>query len=194
MTPAPANSVHPLSRAEWRQWLAQHHTRTEGIWLISYKKATGQPRFDYDEAVAEALCFGWIDSKPNKLDAERSLLWFAPRQAGSGWSKPNKDRVEKLIAEGLMAPAGLAKIVAAQQDGSWSALDEIEALEIPSDLAAALGEHPTAAEYFAQFPRSAKRGILEWIANAKKPETRAKRIAETARLAAENLRANQWRP
>jgi hypothetical protein len=116
----PPNSVHPLSRAEWRQWLAANHTRTEGIWLISYKKATGKPAVTYDESVEEALCFGWIDSKGNKLDDERSMLWFAPRKPRTGWSKPNKERVERLIQAGLMTPAGLAKIENAKADGSWS--------------------------------------------------------------------------
>ena len=190
---APSNSVHPLTRAEWRSWLEQNGSRAEGIWLVSYKKDTGKPRFEYDEAVEEALCFGWVDSKPNKLDAERSLLWFAPRKRGTGWSKPNKERVERLIAQGLMAPSGLAKIEAAKQDGSWNALDAVEALEIPPDLAEALATYPAAGTNFDAFPRSVKRGILEWIVNAKKPETRAQRIAETARLAEDNIRANQWR-
>lgn len=189
----PPNSVHPLSRAEWRAWLEQNYTRTAGIWLISYKKASGKPRFEYDDAVEEALCFGWIDSKANKLDEERSMLWFAPRKPRTGWSKPNKERVERLIAAGQMTPAGLAKITAAQADGSWHALDAVERLEIPPDLAEALAGYPTATANFAAFPRSAKRGILEWISNAKTPATRTKRIAETARLAAENQRANQWR-
>ena len=193
MKEAPSNSIHPLTRAEWRAWLAENHTRAEGIWLVSYKKATGKPRFEYDEAVEEALCFGWIDSKPNKLDEERSLLWFAPRKAKTGWSKPNKERVEKLLAAGAMTPAGLAKVEAAKADGTWTALDSIEALEVPPDLAAALATYPTATAYFDAFPRSAKRGILEWISTAKTPQTRAKRIEETARLAAENQRANQWR-
>lgn len=193
MKEAPSNSVHPLSRAEWRAWLAENHTRTEGIWLVSYKKATGKPRFEYDEAVEEALCFGWVDSKPNKLDEERSLLWFAPRKPGTGWSKPNKERVEKLLAAGLMAPSGLAKVEAAKADGTWTALDSIEALEVPADLAAALASYPTAMAYFDAFPRSVKRGVLEWISTAKTAQTRAKRVEETARLAAENQRANQWR-
>jgi len=193
MKEAPLNSVHPLSRAEWRTWLAENHTRAEGIWLVSYKKATGRPRFDYDEAVEEALCFGWIDSKPNKLDEERSLLWFAPRKAGTGWSKINKERVEKLLAAGAMTPAGLAKVEAAKADGSWNALDSIETLETPPDLAAALAAYPTATAYFDAFPRSVKRGILEWIATAKTAATRTKQITETATLAAENKRANQWR-
>ncbi|GAB4382696.1 MAG: YdeI/OmpD-associated family protein [Elainellaceae cyanobacterium] len=193
MKKVPVNSIHPLSRAEWRTWLKQHHTREEGIWLINYKKGTGKPRFDYDEAVEEALCFGWIDSKPNKLDEERSLLWFAPRKPRTGWSKLNKERVGRLIEQGLMMPAGLAKVEAARLDGSWNALDAIEALEIPPDLEQALIAQGAAKQNFEAFPKSVKRGILEWIASAKKPETRAKRIQETAQLAAENVRANQWR-
>lgn len=193
MTTPPANATHPLSRAAWRAWLAKHHTQKEGVWLISYKKATGKPRFEYDEAVEEALCYGWVDSKPAKLDDERSMLWFAPRKSRTNWSKPNKDRVERLIAAGLMTPAGLAKVDAAKADGSWAALDGVEALEMPADLTAALRQFPNAGANFEAFPRSVKRGILEWILNAKKPETRAKRVEETARLAEENKRANQWR-
>jgi uncharacterized protein YdeI (YjbR/CyaY-like superfamily) len=189
----PENSIHPQTRAEWRAWLEQNHMRTEGIWLISYKKATGKPRVEYDDAVEEALCFGWIDSKGNKLDDERSMQWFSPRKAGSNWARPNKERVERMIGAGLMMPAGLAKIESAKADGSWSALDSVEALEIPPDLEAALGSYSAAERTFDAFPRSAKRAILEWIANAKKPETRAKRIEETARLAQDNIRANQWR-
>lgn len=192
-TELPDNSVHPLTRAEWRAWLADHHTRTTGVWLISYKKATGKPRIEYEEAVEEALCFGWIDSKGAKLDAERSMLWMAPRKRRTGWSKPNKERIERLLAAGLMAPAGLAKVEAAKQDGSWSSLDRVEALEVPPDLQEALASHPPAEQHFAAFPRSARRAILEWIANAKRPETRANRVNETARLAAQNVRANQWR-
>jgi uncharacterized protein YdeI (YjbR/CyaY-like superfamily) len=193
MPEAPDNSTHPASRAEWRAWLEQNHTRTEGVWLISYKKAAGKPTMTYDESVEEALCFGWIDSKANRLDDERTMLWFAPRKPKTGWSRPNKERVERLIAAGLMAAAGQAKITAAQQDGSWSALDAVEALEIPADLAAALAAHEPAPTRFEAFPRSVKRSILEWIAAAKTPATRARRIDETARQAAENKRANQWR-
>ena len=190
---APPNSIHPVTRAEWRAWLEENHDRAEGVWLITYKKATGKPRIEYEEAVEEALCYGWIDSKPNKLDDERSLLWFAPRKPGTGWSRPNKERAARLIAAGLMAPAGLAKIEAAKADGSWYTLDAVEALEIPADLDQALAANPPAGHYWDAFPRSVKRGILEWIANAKRPETRARRVEETVRLAAENVRANQWR-
>ncbi len=121
------------------------------------------------------------------------MLYFAPRNPGTGWSKANKDRVEKLIVNGLMMPAGLAKVEAAKQDGSWFRLDSVDALEIPQDLAEALTAYPNAERYFEAFPRSVKRAILEWISKARKPETRAKRIAETTRLAEMNVRANQWR-
>ncbi len=193
MPKEPQNSIHPKTRAAWREWLLKNHARTEGIWLISYKKGTGKPRFDYEEAVEEALCFGWIDSKPNKLDDERSMLWFAPRKAGTGWSAINKARVEKLISSGAMAPAGLAKIKAAKADGSWNALDAVESLELPPDLVEAFQKNATAKSFFDAFPRSVKRAILEWIASAKKPETRKKRIQETVSQAARNIRANQWR-
>ncbi len=141
----------------------------------------------------EALRFGWVDSKPRALDAERAMLWFAPRKSGTGWSGANKLRIERLIAEGRMAPAGLAKVEVARRDGSWTALAEVEALRVPPDLQRALTAHRGAADHFAAFPPSTRRSILEWVHGARKPETRAKRIEETARLAAKNIRANQWR-
>jgi uncharacterized protein YdeI (YjbR/CyaY-like superfamily) len=193
MVDLPENAFHPLTRAAWRAWLEANHARPNGVWLVSYKKASGKPIISYDEAVEEALCFGWVDSKPNKLDDERSMVWFAPRKAGTGWSRPNKERVERLSAAGLMTPAGQAKVDAAKADGSWSALDAIENLAIPPDLAQAFAEYGSADANFNAFPRSVKRGILEWIANAKTAPTRAKRIEATARLAQENRRANQWR-
>ena len=189
----PPNAVHPKTRDEWRAWLEEHHTQTEGVWLVTYKKTTGKPRVEYEEAVEEALCFGWIDSKANGLDDERSMLWMSPRKPRTGWSKPNKERVERLLANGRMTDAGLVKIEAARQDGSWNALDAVEALEIPPDLGKALAEHGAARQNFEAFPPSVKKGILGWISTAKRPETRSKRIEETARLAAENIRANQWR-
>ncbi len=189
----PENSIHPKNRNAWRVWLTKHHNREEGIWLVSWKKISGKPQIAYAELVEEALCFGWIDSKPNKLDEQRSMLWFAPRKRGTGWSKLNKMRVENAISTGIMMPSGLSKVEAAKKDGSWSALDAVEALEIPSDLACMLAKHDAATGNFEKFPRSVKRGILEWIGNAKTTATRTKRIAETADLAAINQRANQWR-
>lgn len=194
MAPLPDNATHPLTLAQWRRWLRAHHTRAEGVWLVSFKKATGQPRVAYDDAVEEAICFGWIDGKINRLDEERAMVWFAPRKPRTGWSRPNKERVERLIAAGRMQPAGMAKVEQARADGSWSLLDGVEQLEVPADLAVALDAYPHARLNFEAFPRSAKRAVLEWILTAKMPATRANRIAQTARLANENIRANQWKP
>jgi uncharacterized protein YdeI (YjbR/CyaY-like superfamily) len=174
-------------------WLLDHHARSAGVWLVFYEKGTGLPRFEYEEAVEEALCFGWIDSKPNKLDETRSMLWFAPRKPRTGWSRPNQERIERLTRSGLMHAAGLVKVEQAKVDGSWSSLDAIENLQLPADLVAALLALPPAEANFMAFPKSVKRGILEWIHTAKRAETRAARVAETARLAQQNQRANQWR-
>ena len=193
MNQPPENSLECLTRSQWRKWLEKHHTRGEGIWLITYKKASGKKQLTYNDVVEEALCFGWIDSVPRKLDDQRTMLYFAPRKAKSGWSGPNKRRIESMMAAGLMRPAGMAKIEQAKLDGSWTKLDVIEQLIVPADLEEALKNNPPAKKYFDAFPPSAKRGILEWVLSAKRPETRAKRIAETARLAAENIRANQWK-
>jgi uncharacterized protein YdeI (YjbR/CyaY-like superfamily) len=181
------------SRAAWRAWLARHHASSGSVWLVIHKKGRG-PHVPYDDVVEEALCFGWVDSLVRKLDDRRSMLLLAPRKPGSAWSKPNKERVARLVASGAMTPAGLAKVAAARADGTWTKLDAVEALEVPKDLAAAFRSHAGSAAHFAAFPRSAKRGILEWIEQAKKPETRAKRVTETAALAARNERANQWKP
>ncbi|MBL8953085.1 MAG: YdeI/OmpD-associated family protein, partial [Myxococcaceae bacterium] len=171
---------------------SKHHRTAKGVWLVSYKKSSGKARLDYEAVCEELVCFGWVDSRPAKLDAERSMLLCTPRKPKSAWSKPNKDRVAKMTAAGKMAQAGLDAVSVARQNGRWSALDAVERLEVPADLARALAAHDGAQGHFDAFPRSAKRGILEWIAQAKKPLTRSGRIAETARLAARNLRANQW--
>lgn len=187
-------SVQPASRAEWRQWLAQNHRTQGSVWLILAKKDAGIPTLTVEEASEDALCFGWVDSKINKLDAQRYKLLISPRNPKSNWSAVNKARIEKLADQGLMTEAGWEMVQLAKETGTWTALDEVENLVIPPDLGAALQSYPSAESYFLQFPKSAKRGILEWILNAKSPETRAKRIAETARLAADNIRANQYRP
>ena len=193
VTALPDNATEPGTRERWRAWLERHHGRKQGIWLVLWKKSSGKAQLEVDAAVEEALCFGWIDSKPRALDTERSMLWFAPRKPGTGWSRPNKQRIERAVAAGRMTQAGLDKIEAAKRDGSWSKLDAVEDLVVPPDLALALARHGAAAANFDAFPRSAKRGILEWIANAKRDATRAQRVLETATLAARGERANQWR-
>lgn len=180
------------SREEWRLWLAGHHRHAESIWLVTWKKGDSR-HVAYAEIVEEALCFGWVDSLPRKLDARRSMLLLSPRRAGSAWSKLNKERAERMITAGLMKPAGLARIREAKEQGLWTKLDGVDALEVPADLAAAFETNKPAADHWEAFPRSVKRSILEWIAQAKRPETRARRISETATLAARNERANQWR-
>lgn len=186
--------VHAETREAWRDWLAEHHATAAGVWLVSWKKATGRPAVGYDAAVEEALCVGWVDSTGRRLDDERAMLYFAPRTPRSGWSRPNKERVARLGAAGLMRPAGHAAVDAAKANGSWTLLDAVEDLVVPDDLRAALDAHPGARGHWEAFPRSAKRALLEWIVQAKRPETRARRVGETARLAARNERANQWKP
>lgn len=180
------------TRPEWRAWLEGNHDRSPGVWLVTWKKASGRPVLAYEDIVEEALCFGWIDSKPGKVDGDRTRLLLTPRKPGSSWSRPNKERVALLESAGLIAPAGQAVIEGARADGSWSRLDDVENLVVPGDLAAAFDRHPGSSGHWDAFPRSARRGILEWIVSAKRPETRAKRVEETARLAARNQRAAQW--
>jgi uncharacterized protein YdeI (YjbR/CyaY-like superfamily) len=183
--------VEVTSRQQWRAWLAEHHGEAPGVWLVTHKKAAGATHVPYADIVEEALCFGWVDSKGRALDERRSMLLVTPRKRGSGWSRPNKERVARLEATGLIAPAGQAVIEAARADGSWTALDAVENLQEPPELAAALDADPNARRHWDAFPRSVKRGILDWIRTAKKAETRAKRVQETVRLAAQGKRAHQ---
>ncbi|MBO6574060.1 MAG: YdeI/OmpD-associated family protein [Rhodothermales bacterium] len=188
----PENSFHPLSRAEWRAWLLEHHARPDGLWLINHLKASGKPRLDMEDIVEEAVCFGWIDSLPRKLDDERTMLWLAPRKPGSNWSAINKARVDRMMQAGLMHPSGIAKVEAAREDGSWSALDAVEALVVPPDLQAAFDARPGAEGHWLAFPRWSRRAMLEWLVNAKRAATRERRITEIADAAAVNQRANEW--
>ncbi len=181
------------SREEWRSWLESHHASAPGLWLTTYKKGSGRPHLPYSEIVEEAIAWGWVDSRPRKLDAERSQLLLTPRRPASRWSGANKRRVDRLKAQGLMRPSGLAAVEVAQANGAWTVLDEVEQLVEHDDLRSALDADRDSRRNWDGFPPSSKRTILEWIAAAKKPETRRKRISETVRLAAENVRANHWR-
>ncbi|MHC0064762.1 YdeI/OmpD-associated family protein [Nostoc sp. UIC 10890] len=176
----------PTSREEWRKWLDTNHRTCFGVWLIYYKVKSGKPSVRYSEAVKEALCFGWIDSKVKSLDEESYMQIFTPRKPKSVWSKLNKQYIEELIEQGLISTVGLEKIEAAKQDGSWNSLDAIEALIIPLDLKQALEANTTAKEYFEAFNNSSKKNILFWIDSAKRPETRLKRIEQTVNSAAAN--------
>ena len=184
--------LHVDTRPQWRAWLIEHYSTSIGVWLVTWKKGRG-PYVAYDEIVDEAVCFGWVDSLPRTLDADRSQRLVTPRKPGSNWSRVNKVRAERLIAAGLMHAAGLAVIEAARQDGSWSRLDHVEELIEPEDLRAALDGAPIARTWWDGFPRSTRRAILEWIGNAKTAETRTQRITRTVEEAAIGKRANQWR-
>jgi uncharacterized protein YdeI (YjbR/CyaY-like superfamily) len=186
--------VEPASRAQWRSWLAAYHAQATGVWLVTWKKGTDHPTVSYDDAVEEALCFGWVDSKPGKVDAQRTRLLFTPRKPKSVWAATNKARVQKLVAAGRMTPAGQAAIDIAKANGAWDALNEVDALTMPDDLVRALKAQTNAAQHFDAFPPGVRKAILQWIASAKTEPTRAKRVLETATLAARNERANQWRP
>jgi len=187
-------TFYAKNRKTWRSWLEKNNVKEKSVWLIIYRKDTAKKSVNYAEAVEEALCFGWIDSKANKRDEESFYQFFTRRNLKSNWSRVNKERVAKLIDDRLMTSRGLETIELAKRSGTWTALDKIENLELPIDLKKALKQSAEAAKYFDAFPRSVKKGILEWIQNAKKEETREKRIKETVSLALKNIRANQYTP
>ena len=182
--------VHAETRGEWRAWLAEHHQSARSVWLVTWKKHTGKPAVSYDDAVSEALAVGWVDSKGQRLDDDRTMLFFTPRKPGSGWSGPNKVRIAALERDGLMTETGAKLVADARADGSWSLLDDVENLVEPPDLAAALDAEPEARGHWDAFPRSARRALLLWVLTAKRPETRERRITEIATRAAIDERAN----
>ncbi len=179
-------TIYAVDRNAWRGWLEKNHDTALGIYLIYYKVKSGKPSVRYSEAVKEALCFGWIDSKVKSLDEERYQQIFTTRRPKSVWSKLNKQYIEELIDQGLMTEAGLKKIEAAKQNGSWGSLDEIEALIIPAELQQALAANETAKQCFEAFSNSSKKVILSWIGSAKRSETRLKRIENTIASVAQN--------
>jgi uncharacterized protein YdeI (YjbR/CyaY-like superfamily) len=181
--------VHADDRATWRAWLEANHATAHGAWLVTWRPRSGRVGLDYEAAIEEGLCVGWVDSTGGSFDDDRGKLYFAPRKARSVWAATNKARVERLIAAGRMAPAGLAAIERAKANGSWETLDPVERLEVPDDLAAGLETRPPAAANFAAFPPSARKMLLAWVATAKRPETRAARITKIAEAAASNERA-----
>ncbi len=168
--------LQPAGRAEWRAWLAANHDASDGIWLVLWRRGSGRTGLTYEEAVLEALCFGWIDGQAAGLDDRRTMLRFSPRKRGSGWARSNKLRVERLLAEGLMAPPGLAKIEEAKRDGSWTRLDAVEDLVVPDDLAAALDAEPAARTTFDGLSYSNRSWHVLQVTGAKTEETRQRRI------------------
>jgi uncharacterized protein YdeI (YjbR/CyaY-like superfamily) len=185
--------VEVASRAELRDWLTAHAGDGTGVWLVTWKTAAGARHVPYSEVVDECLSFGWVDSLPRTKDAERSMLWISPRRPGSNWSRVNKDKVARLTAAGLMTERGLAIVRQAQADGSWTALDDVENLVVPPDLGAALDGQDGARAVWDGFPRSVRRGALEQLLNARRPETRAARIATILDAISAGERPFQWR-
>lgn len=185
---ADAPTIEAKDRAAWRRWLSRHHTRDGGVWLVLHKKGSTTGSLSYEDAVNEALCFGWIDSKARTLDDERYTIWMSPRKPGSVWAATNKRRIERLIEEGAMTEAGMTVIEAAKADGSWSAYDAVDALELTDDLLAAFDRHPGSRERWDAFPVSVRKQALWWIVSAKREATRATRVEETASRAARNER------
>lgn len=189
MTAKP-NSFHPKSRAEWRRWLEQNHQSEKSITLIIARKGSKTPGVSYGEAVEEALCFGWIDSRGNRKDQESFYLLFSRRNPKGYWSKSNRERAEKLIKQGLMTKAGQDMIDLAKKTGTWMALEKMQSLEIPDDLQRLFDQNRKAFENFQAFPASSRRMILFWVSDAKRSETRQRRIEMTVALAERNIQAS----
>jgi uncharacterized protein YdeI (YjbR/CyaY-like superfamily) len=179
-----APRFEPSSRAEWREWLAANHATEGGVWLVLRKRRSGEPPVTYLDAVEEALCFGWIDGRMNRLDDDRMLQWFAPRRPRSTWARTNKERVERLEAAGLMTDAGRAAIALARENGSWDALNDLDALVVPADLAAALAAASGAREHFDSRSPSSRRMALAYVTQVKSPALRAGRVARVVDVCA----------
>ncbi|HEY9489585.1 MAG TPA: YdeI/OmpD-associated family protein [Chryseosolibacter sp.] len=182
-------AFYAKDRKQWREWLQKNHENEKSVWLILYSQKSKIPAIDYSAAVEEALCFGWIDSKALKRDDESHYQYFSKRKPGSGWSKLNRERVERMIREGRMAPVGQAIVDLAKKSGAWDAFIDVENSVIPDDLKKQFDKNKRAFDNFNAFAPSARRIILAWIQNAKKAETRKQRIEKTVALAAQNLKS-----
>lgn len=183
---------YPKNLVAWRKWLEKNHVSKSSVWLVFYNKASAIPTISWSEAVDMALCFGWIDSKKIAIDKEKSHQFFSKRKAKSTWSKTNKEKVLKLIDAGHMTEAGLISIQIAKQNGSWTILDDVEELIIPKDLEKEFKKQPGSKDFFLSLSKSAKKGMLQWLVLAKRPETRQKRISEIVQLAAQKLKPKQF--
>jgi uncharacterized protein YdeI (YjbR/CyaY-like superfamily) len=184
---------YPENRQQWRQWLQENHDVKHSVWLLYFKKSSNKPSLSWSDAVDEALCFGWIDSKRQTIDEEKFRQYFCRRKPKSTWSKINKDKIERLTEAGLMAQAGFDSIETAKLNGSWSILDEVENLIIPEDLEKAFQTRAGSKSYFLNLSMSNRRVILQWLVLAKREQTRQKRIREIAELAGQGLKPRQFR-
>lgn len=183
----------PSNKQDWRKWLELNHKKKEAVWLIFYKKKSSNFNLSWSESVDEALCFGWIDSVKKTIDSEKYKQYFSKRKANSTWSKINKDKVDYLNSKNLMQEAGYKTIEIAKENNSWSNLDEVEALLLPEDLKKEFKKREGALAYYENLSKSAKKILLAWVAFAKRPETRQKRIIEIAENAEKKLKPKQFR-
>lgn len=179
--------VRPTSRKAWRDWLEKNHASSTGVWLVYAKKHSRLPSLKYDDAVEEALCFGWIDSKINTIDDAFYMQMFTPRKLTSAWSALNKARVERLLAAGLMTPAGLGVVKAAKNSGTWDATKHVEEVSVPPDLEKAIRANPGASRNWASYSASRRKGVLHRLAGAKRPDTRARYLQDIIENMARNM-------
>jgi uncharacterized protein YdeI (YjbR/CyaY-like superfamily) len=183
----------PTSQREWRQWLEENHGSKQAVWLVWYKKKANIPTVMWSDAVDEAICFGWIDSKRISIDDDKFMQFFSQRKPNGTWSKVNKEKIKELIDKGLMTKAGFASIEKAKQNGSWTVLDDVEELTIPNDLEEEFKIKKGSKEFFLGLSKSIRKGILQWIVLAKQSETRQKRIGEIAEMASQHLKPKKFR-
>lgn len=187
------DSYCPTSKEDWRNWLKENHLIKDSIWVIFYKTSSPNLNLTWSEAVDEALCFGWIDSTKKAIDSEKYIQYFCKRKPKSNWSKVNKDKIKALIEQELMEEEGYKSIEIAKENGSWTILDEVEAVVVPEDLKEALANCKGAMEYFESLSKSAKKILLYWVVSGKRAATRQKRILEIAESASKNLKPKQFR-
>jgi uncharacterized protein YdeI (YjbR/CyaY-like superfamily) len=182
----------PKSRQAWRRWLQKNHSSKQSVWLVHHKKQTGIASVTWDQAVDEALCFGWIDSIRKSVDDKTYIQFFSKRKPTSVWSKINKAKVQRLIDDGLMMDTGYKSIEVAKQNGSWEILNDVEGLIISKDLAKEFKKKPGSKAFFLSLSKSVQKAMLQWIVLAKQQVTRQKRISEIAELAAQKLKPKQF--
>ena len=186
-------TYYPTSRADWRKWLVKNHETKQSVWLLFYNKKSEKVSISWSDAVNEALCFGWIDSKKQTIDEFCYRQYYSKRKPNSTWSKINKEKIEQLVKNGLMSKSGLKSIEIAKQNGFWTILDEVEQLIVPKDLKEVLTSYNNAFEYFDSQSKSSKKMLLYWVASAKRPKTRQKRIEEISKLASNGQKPKQFR-
>lgn len=186
-----AEQYYAKDRETWHRWLDKNHDTHKSIWLV-YDKGKNK-KLTYDDIVEVALCYGWVDSRPGKVDDTRTKLYISKRNPRSAWSKSNKLRVKKLLEQKLIQPAGLESIKIAKANGAWDTLNNSDKLIIPEEMKELFELHPQAKVNYDNFSPSSKRIILEWIYAAKQEETKMKRIRQTVELAGQGVKANHYR-